>query len=592
VSRTRYPVSFVAVLTALLLGSLLSAGAVSANGPVKASASGSGRFIVVAKSTADYAPMRARIVASGARILLELPATNAIVVAGGSATASIAAAPSVKSMVPDRVQRIVPPEYAGLKAPQTPRGANQAVVRRGIVPDPAFSMPGLMWNINRVNAPAVWQTTTGSNVVVGIADTGIDFTHSELAAQVVHVEDLTDPTLCVDYASPPFSDADWAYIYSGPAQTDWNGHGSWIAGNIAAAVDGVGVNGIAPGVKLVALKIAEWCGYAYDSSILGAFQYAADNGINIVSISFGGYTNRANPDEEVIYQQYIAMVAYAKAHGTVIVASAGNEHARIGAGGLVLSHGTQTIPGDPLTDYFGYYQTPGGIPGVVDVSSTGNIVEAPSAYCPPGTADNYNATCKPTTARHLPFGVGRTDQLAYYSNYGPRIDLAAPGGARKFNIPGADGGGTAGWPVTTVDGTKAWETFSTTSNWALEIPCYWYPGTIPSGNFYPGECYSTIQGTSMAAPAVSGVLALIAAARPTIAHNPDALVQTAKLGATHPLGNWTPPLSATDTSPGDLTGIPCPTGFCHLGGDPIPAREAYGAGIANAKAISIWVLPR
>jgi hypothetical protein len=41
-----------------------------------------------------------------------------------------------------------------------------------------------------------------------------------------------------------------------------------------------------------------------------------------------------------------------------------------------------------------------------------------------------------------------------------------------------------------------------------------------------------------------------------------------------------PPLSATDTSPGDLTGVACPTGFCHPGGAPISNRNAFGAGLA------------
>ena len=132
-----------------------------------------------------------------------------------------------------------------------------------------------MWNVDRIKAPKAWKTTTGRNtVLVGVADTGLDYTHSELATQVVNVVNLTDPTLCpLVYDGTPLAltDADWANTFGGPPDTDWNGHGSWIGGNIAAALDGVGVNGIAPDVKLVALKISEWCGYAYDSSILDAF---------------------------------------------------------------------------------------------------------------------------------------------------------------------------------------------------------------------------------------------------------------------------------------------------------------------------------
>ena len=152
---------------------------------------------------------------------------------------------------------------------------------------------------------------------------------------------------------------------------------------------------------------------------------------------------------------------------------------------------------------------------MVDVSSTGRVVVPSSASCPPGTigdpgdpdADppvppDFNATCKPTSDPHQAAGPGKTNQLAYYSNYGPRIDIAGPGGARKFNLPNFDRGGTPGFPYTIEDLTNAWEVFSTTSNWAVEIPCF----TFTKGSGFPqGECYSTIQGTSMAAPQVVGV---------------------------------------------------------------------------------------
>ena len=266
-------------------------------------------------------------------------------------------------------------------------------------------------------------------------------------------------------------------IYGGPADTDWNGHGSWIGGNIAGALDGIGINGIAPSVGLVALKISEWCGSAYDSSILDAFQYAADNGIDVVSISFGGYLDRSDPDQDAIYEAYVDTVAYARSKGTVIVAAAGNEHVRIGAGGRVISHGPLTIPGDRRSiDYYGLYEIPGGIPGVVDgLGDRQRRQGGVGRPAPPGTFETSDATCKPTTDAHQPIGVGRQNQLTYYSNYGPRIDVAAPGGARKFNLPNADRGGTGGFPYTTADGYTAFETFSITSNWALEIPCFVQP---------------------------------------------------------------------------------------------------------------------
>ncbi len=98
-------------------------------------------------------------------------------------------------------------------------------------------------------------------MTVGVADTGLDFTHVELAPRITGVVDFTvseSPNICQEFFGS--SDAQLAAEFGGPPTTDWNGHGSWIGGNIAAALNGVGVNGIAPKVGLVALKISGWCG--------------------------------------------------------------------------------------------------------------------------------------------------------------------------------------------------------------------------------------------------------------------------------------------------------------------------------------------
>ena len=326
-------------------------------------------------------------------------------------------------------------------------------------------------------------------------------------------------------------------MFGGPETTDWNGHGSWIGGNIAAALDGQGVNGIAPNIKLVALKISQWCGSAYDSTILDAFLYATDHHIDIVSISFGGYLDLRDPDQAMIWAQYLQVVERARNRGTLIVAAAGNEHVEIGTAGLVTSHGLLTNPATPVafTDLFGLFEVPGGVPGVVDVSSTGNVVAAstPTARLIP-PIQTITRSASPLPIAHQQTGVGLENQLAYYSNYGPRIDVAGPGGARKFNLPFWDNGGTPGFPYTTADLTTAFEDFSTTSNWALEIPCFVFSG----GGFPADQCYSTIQGTSMATPHASGVLALIASQDPRRARpSESAGADPEELGARYP---WQP----------------------------------------------------
>jgi subtilisin family serine protease len=546
------------------------------------------RFIVVAKDGASRADLRAHITSSGGTIVRELAQIGAFVVSGpDAARQSVAASPLASGVASDHIARLIQPANAHelLHQERNPH--------LRVVPDPAFDLPGLLWNVRRIEAPQAWQTTLGSpSVKVGVADTGLDFTHTELANRIVDFVDFTateDPPLCKSFFG--VSDADWAVIYGGPPTTDWNGHGSWIGGNIGAALDAQGINGIAPMVKLVALKISQWCGLTYESEILDAFLYAADHDIEIVNISFGGYLDRSKPDQELIYQQFVAVVRYARAHGTTIVAAASNEHVRIGAGGLVMSHGSLTTPGDPVFDLFGLYETPGGIPGVINVAATNHVVNAASPTCAPGTTtgpphgDMTLAVCKPASDTHQPVGVGKRNQLAYYSNYGPRIDVAAPGGARKFNLPGYDRGGTPGFPYTTADGTNAWEAFSITSNWALVIPCY----VITGGGFPPDQCYSSIQGTSMAAPHAAAVAALAASAFPILRGHPFLLQAWLEVTAENPGSNTTPPLSATDLSDGDLTGLPCANGYCHLGGAPISKNDAFGAGLVNAKrAVGRW----
>jgi subtilisin family serine protease len=114
---------------------------------------------------------------------------------------------------------------------------------------------------------------------------------------------------------------------------------------------------------------------------------------------------------------------------------------------------------------------------------------------------------------------------------------------------------------TDADGFNVWEAFSTTSNWAIQNHCF----EISGGGFpNPPQCYSTIQGTSMAAPHAAAVLALIASAVPSLRHRPARLIERLQ-DTTTDAHNRTRGLSATHTSGGDLTGGSCPTGYCHLG---------------------------
>src|SRR5262245_49165829 len=172
--------------TALVL-LLAVAGLVSAGSSLAAtrstSAPASGRFLVVAKSNADFAALKAQFAASGTSVVSTMPQIRTLVVVKPLGLASLQANAHVETAVPDRIEQIVPPEAE--------KGGAQRHVVTG-PPDPAFDLPGLMWSINRINGPEAWSTTTGSaDVTVGVADTGLDYTHAELQNQVAQVVDFT-----------------------------------------------------------------------------------------------------------------------------------------------------------------------------------------------------------------------------------------------------------------------------------------------------------------------------------------------------------------------------------------------------------------
>ena len=229
------------------------AAVVPAAGAAPKAPAGDGQFVAVANSDADYSGLKADLQKAGARVVREMPEVQALVArAPKAAKSKLAASVHAAGVATDHLVAVSPPESTGAAKPErqvTKVGA--AKLGRPVTPDPAYFLPGTMWNEARLRMTQAFRVTTGSNrVTVGVADTGLDYTHSELATKVVHVEDFSDPTVCPEVFEDPTTptDADLAADTGGPADGDFNGHGSWIGGNIAGALDGTGINGIAPKV--------------------------------------------------------------------------------------------------------------------------------------------------------------------------------------------------------------------------------------------------------------------------------------------------------------------------------------------------------
>jgi len=152
------------------------------------------------------------------------------------------------------------------------------------------------WGVKRINAGDV-QTNgnTGAGVKVAVIDSGVDYTHPELAGA---------------YAGG------WDFVNNDANPMDDNGHGTHVAGTIVAAKDGSGVVGVAPGAKVYALKVLNASGSGSFSNIIAALQWATDNGIQVTNNSYGSGTNPGSIVE--------AAFNNADAVGVLNIAAAGN----------------------------------------------------------------------------------------------------------------------------------------------------------------------------------------------------------------------------------------------------------------------------
>lgn len=174
------------------------------------------------------------------------------------------------------------------------------------------------WDMTQIKADQAWAVSTGSaSVKVGVLDTGVDDQHQDIA--------------------PNFNAADSASCAYGKADTragawrDVGTHGTHVAGTIAAAKNGKGVIGVAPGVKISSVRIAEPTSSLFfaENTICG-FVWAGDHGFKVTNNSY--YTDPwqfncpDNVDQAAIIEGVRRAQAYAEGKGSLQVAAAGNSN--------------------------------------------------------------------------------------------------------------------------------------------------------------------------------------------------------------------------------------------------------------------------
>jgi serine protease len=174
-----------------------------------------------------------------------------------------------------------------------------------------------------IGAATAWgHATSASSVIVAVIDSGVDYNHPDLAADVWH-----NPGEVAGNGRDDDGDGIVDDVYGADFSTgtptgnalDNNGHGTHVAGIIGAAGNnGIGVSGVAWNVKIMDLKFLDANGNGVTSNAVQAIYYAVNHGAKVINASWGGSAGSAALQ---------SAIDYARAHGVIFVTSAGNNAA-------------------------------------------------------------------------------------------------------------------------------------------------------------------------------------------------------------------------------------------------------------------------
>ncbi|MER7816052.1 S8 family serine peptidase [Streptomyces sp. NPDC096153] len=219
------------------------------------------------------------------------------------------------------------------------------------------------WDMTQIKADKAWAVGTGSSSVkVGVLDTGVDDLHQDIAPNF----NAADSVSCA-YGRPDTRAGAWR---------DIGDHGTHVAGTIAAAKNGKGVIGVAPGVRISSVRIAEpTTSMFFAENTICGFMWAGDHGFKVTNNSY--YTDPwmfncpDNADQAAIIEGVKRAQQYAEGKGSLQVAAAGNSNYD-----LANKRTDTSSPNDstPVTRTItnACIDIPTELPGVVTVAAMGN----------------------------------------------------------------------------------------------------------------------------------------------------------------------------------------------------------------------------
>ena len=211
-----------------------------------------------------------------------------------------------------------------------------------------------------MKAPEAWSklssgSTPGANIIVAVVDSGVDITHPDLVGNL-------------------WSDGSgyhgYDFVNEDTIPDDQNGHGTHVAGIIAAAKNSIGTLGVAYGAKIMAVKVLNDKGSGSDSRVISGIEYAATHNANIINLSLGGLGSLSNSQ---VYSDEIKSLS-SRYPEILVVAAAGNN-------GL-----PTTYAGD---SYYGVFAAPANTPGVLTVMAMGSKPAANGDWL--ASYSNYDA---------------------------------------------------------------------------------------------------------------------------------------------------------------------------------------------------------